>query len=446
MFSNIAVKDSFSNGYRVFQGASYRDIDNQYGEITKLLPWGNNLFCVFEHGCAIIPVNEKALMQTTTEQTIHIYGYGVLPDQLSIISQDFGSIWADSIIRTPLGIYGVDSSAKKIWRYTDSKGFETISDMVVQRFLNDNLLVTESDKYTNVLIRNIKTHYNAYKGDVMFTFIKDNFTWNICYNERQGMWITKYSWMPVYSENINNQFYSFSLDQSKKGDAKLYLHGRTGIFDEIDYTDNNPTNQLKPTKWYDKQEPFEFEFVVTQDTGLHKIFDNLILVSNNVQPESIQFSLIGDSYLFNKARLYHNSENNPINIYKNTDDGFNKENLRGTIANPYTPIETPYLKNTKIQYDPILDQYELVMEQQTKNMETFGRRLGNIHYKEDAWYLVFDPIVFDENINSQSVKQTNPKWKTVPLKDKWLKIRIKYRGDQLAIITALNTIYRLTSS
>ena len=446
MFSNIAVKDSFSNGYRVFQGASYRDIDNQYGEITKLLPWGNNLFCVFEHGCAIIPVNEKALMQTTTEQTIHIYGYGVLPDQLSIISQDFGSIWADSIIRTPLGIYGVDSSAKKIWRYTDSKGFETISDMVVQRFLNDNLLVTESDKYTNVLIRNIKTHYNAYKGDVMFTFIKDNFTWNICYNERQGMWITKYSWMPVYSENINNQFYSFSLDQSKGGDAKLYLHGRTGIFDEIDYTDNNPTNQLKPTKWYDKQEPFEFEFVVTQDTGLHKIFDNLILVSNNVQPESIQFSLIGDSYLFNKARLYHDSENNPINIYKNTDDGFNKENLRGTIANPYTPIETPYLKNTKIQYDPILDQYELVMEQQTKNMETFGRRLGNIHYKEDAWYLVFDPIVFDENINSQSVEKTNPKWKTVPLKDKWLKIRIKYRGDQLAIITALNTIYRLTSS
>jgi len=446
MFSNIAVKDSFSNGYRVFQGASYRDIDNQYGEITKLLPWGNNLFCVFEHGCAIIPVNEKALMQTTTEQTIHIYGYGVLPDQLSVISQDFGSIWADSIIRTPLGIYGIDSSAKKVWRYTDSKGFETISDMVVQRFLNDNLLVTESDKSTNILTRNIKTHYNAYKGDVMFTFIKDSFTWNLCYNERQGMWITKYSWMPVYSENINNQFYSFGLDQAKEGNSKLYLHGRTGVFDEIDYMDNNPTNQLKPTRWYDKQEPFEFEFVVTQDTGLHKVFDNLILVSNNVQPESIQFELIGDTYLFNKARLYHDAQEGVKNIYKNTDDGFNKENLRGTIADPYTPLETKYLKNTKIQYDPILDQYELVMNQETKNMETFGRRLGNIHYKEDAWYIVFDPIVFDENINSQSVEQTSPKWKTVPLRDKWLKIRIKYRGDQLAIITALNTIYRLTSS
>lgn len=447
MFSNIGVKDSFSNGYRVFQGASYRDIDNQYGEIVKLIPWGNNLFCVFEHGCAIVPINEKALMQTTAEQTIHIYGYGVLPDQLSIVSQDFGSIWADSVIRTPLGIYGIDSSAKKIWRYTDSKGFETISDMVIQRFLNDNLLVEEGDKYTNVLNMNIKTHYNAYKGDVLFTFYKNENSWNICYNERQGIWVTRYSWMPISSENINNQFYTFGLEQAKAGESKLYLHGRTGTFDEISYVDDNPTNQLKPTKWYDKQEPFEFEFVVREDVGMHKLFDNLIIVSNNVQPTEIQFSLIGDTYLFNKSRLYHEAEGSlNLNIYKNTDDGFNKTNLRGTIANPYKPLESKYLKNTKIQYDPILDQYELVMSQPTKNMETFGRRLGNIHYKEDAWYFVFDPIIFDENINSQTVEQTSPKWKQVPLRDKWLKVRIKYKGDQLAIITALNTIYRLTSS
>ena len=447
MFSNVGVKDSFSNGYRVFQGASYRDIDNQYGEIVKLIPWGNNLFCVFEHGCAIVPINEKALMQTTAEQTIHIYGYGVLPDQLSIVSQDFGSIWPDSVIRTPLGIYGVDSSAKKIWRFTDSKGFETISDMVIQRFLNDNLLVEEGDKSSNVLTRNIKTHYNAYKGDVMFTFYKNDNLWNICYNERQGMWITRYSWMPIASENINNQFYTIGLEQAKQGDAKLYVHGRTGTFDEISYVDDNPTNQLKPTKWYDNQEPFEFEFVVREDIGMHKLFDNLIIISNNVQPTEIQFTLIGDTYLFNKARLYHEAEGSlNLNIYKNTDDGFNKTNLRGTIANPYKPLESKYLKNTKIQYDPILDQYELVMSQPTRNMESFGRRLGNIHYKEDAWYFVFDPIIFDENINSQTVEQTNPKWKQVPLRDKWLKVRVKYKGDQLAIITALNTIYRLTSS
>ena len=44
----------------------------------------------------------------------------------------------------------------------------------------------------------------------------------------------------------------------------FYVHGRAGIFDEIDYEDENLDNQIKPTYWYNKQEPFEFEFVVNE--------------------------------------------------------------------------------------------------------------------------------------------------------------------------------------
>jgi hypothetical protein len=121
-------------------------------------------------------VNEKALMQTTTGQSIHLYGAGVLQSQVSLITPDFGSIWADSIIRTPIGVYGVDTYAKKIWRYSESNGFETISDMKIQRFLNDNIILLEEDKYPTIGLRNVKSHYNNYKGDVMFTFY--NFTEN----------------------------------------------------------------------------------------------------------------------------------------------------------------------------------------------------------------------------------------------------------------------------
>jgi len=38
MFSNVSVTDSFTNGYRVFQGLSYQDFTKQYGSITKILP------------------------------------------------------------------------------------------------------------------------------------------------------------------------------------------------------------------------------------------------------------------------------------------------------------------------------------------------------------------------------------------------------------------------
>ena len=92
MFSDVQVDDDFRNAYRVFQGLAYKDVERQYGAIVKLLPLGANLFCVFEHGCAIIPVNEKALMSTTTGQSIHLYGAGVLQSQVTVVSPDYGSI------------------------------------------------------------------------------------------------------------------------------------------------------------------------------------------------------------------------------------------------------------------------------------------------------------------------------------------------------------------
>ena len=224
MFSNIQVDGDFRNAYRVFQGLSYEDIDRQYGAIVKLLPWSSgteaNLLCVFEHGLGIVPVNQQALMTTTTGQSIHLYGAGVLQSRVSVINPDFGSIWPESIVRTPIGVYGIDTYAKKIWRYSDRNGFETISDMKIQRFLNDNISLNEADKYPIIGIKNIKTHYNNYKGDVMFTFYNfvEGKEWNICFNERLNKWITKYSWTPLYSENINNIFYS--LDKKR---AEIFL-------------------------------------------------------------------------------------------------------------------------------------------------------------------------------------------------------------------------------
>ena len=59
---------------------------------------------MFEHGLGIV-LMKKALIQTTTEQSIHMYGAGVLQSQISLITPDFGSIWPESVIRTPIGVY-----------------------------------------------------------------------------------------------------------------------------------------------------------------------------------------------------------------------------------------------------------------------------------------------------------------------------------------------------
>lgn len=218
-YSNVQVKDAFQNGWRTFMGINYRDYPKTYGSITKLVELRGNLVCVFEHGVALIPVNERAIAGEGAGGNVYVNTSNVLPENPKVISDVFGSQWRESVIKTPMGIYGVDTVAKKIWR-TNGDSFECISDFKIQEFLNHNISLTERELEPIIGVRNVKTHYNRFKQDVMFTFYDNLYgfeerVWNICFNELQQKWITFYSWVPSYSENIYNQYFSFDRNTSK---------------------------------------------------------------------------------------------------------------------------------------------------------------------------------------------------------------------------------------
>ena len=606
MFSNVQANGDIKNAYRIFQGLDYKDIDRQYGAIVKFLPMDNNIFCVFEHGIGILPINEKALLATQSGQSIHMYGAGVLQNQISLISSDFGSTWPESIIRTPIGIYGVDTYAKKIWVYSNN-GLRTISDMKIQKFLNDNITLREQDKYPIIGLKNVKSHYNNFKGDVMFTFYNDDegTTWNLCFNERMDKWITRYSWTPLYSENINNVFYSLDRNRAKilshiynnkhctfgvrtdnnefiisestskfstnldykgydlvlnflpiitsietsylKNDIEefititgddinklftisenrlesknyetllnyfntnyginyvpvyfkinikvgmditdddtnnannsftdtigivlqykdgiidnnlrntlenkflrngFYVHGKAGIFNELDYKDESFDNQILPTKWYDRQEPFEFEFVVNDKVGAHKIFNDLVIISNNVQPKELEFEIEGDVFNFNKAGIFRDA--------KWPDKGYlwDKKYNKPIKTLDRTGVETTYqatqqFNNCKVVWDTNLNSYSLIVNQECKNIGNpkYGRRLGNIQYKEDSWYTNIEPIIYKERFKIEDKEEAvfrEGKEKSARIRDKYMKVRVKYTGEDLVIITALKTLYTLS--
>lgn len=400
-FSNVAIDKAFTNNYRIFQNISYQDIDSSYGSITKILPYKSDLFCVFEHGCGIVPVNEKVLLQTTTQQNVHISSLDLIGKQVTIISPDYGSTWADSIIKTPNGIYGVDTSCNKLWKF-NGEGFLLISDLCVQKFLNDNMCLI-SNKLT-VGVNNVKTHYNNHKNDVMFTFYSKDKIWNLCYNEILERFICKYTWTPLLSENIDNSFYSFDLSPDDLI-YRIYKH-------EFDKNGN-----CAPTFWYGKQHQFEFEFVVSEPIGVHKIFDNLQIISNNVEPNSLSFEIVGDSYSF---KLDDNTSYPTIKL--NNVQGLKKSSEPGVIQ----LIE-------KIT-DSITGEKMLKIEQKCLNIKSFGRRIGNIEYKEDKWYTVISPIYLKQN---SVIHQTK-------IRDKYVKVRIKYSGEKLAVITSIQTLIRLS--
>ena len=84
---------------------------------------------------------------------------------------------------------------------------------------------------------------------------------------------------------------------------------------------------------------------------------------------------------------------------------------------------------------------------------------GNITYKEDAWYLTIDPIYFrkaDSPNYNEETKTYNPTqyssgtkmsdWKSTRIRDKWCKIRIKYTGKDLVLISAIKTMIMTSNS
>ena len=768
-YSDIHVNDAFKNGFRTFQGTHYRDYPKTYGQITKLVEFRGNLICVFEHGVALIPVNERAIAGEGAGGNVFINTSNVLPENPKIISDTFGSQWKDSVIKTPLGIYGVDTIGKKIWR-TNGENFECISDFRVQEFLNQNISLSERELDPIIGVRNVKTHYNKFKRDIMFTFYDNLYgfeekVWNLCYNELQQKWITFYSWVPSYSENIYNQYFSFdrntskwitklgisnagndfsdgvclssniipnnekngyrigelslanrtlpkgegisttvyytlerdnyknyknfqikyevytiqentktytgeilTLDQVRNGVNKLYdsvlylttdainlcselfvrgtktgnsynkiitnpsqqkskwiencinsnvycickddLGRRINLDQETQYNASNIVTLLNikanilvtyegetpslaeaytsgfqngtqvnagyyqsivavmpqynmqflttdfwkhgqagiidiadkiyPTYWYGKQHPFEFEFVVADNPQLHKIFDNLEIISNNAEPESFHYEIIGDCYEFakDKKNMYIRQEaTKELYQYNGSDilfdsdyvkldsehrkrymiqngarielQGYDKSTLFPLYycrRNDFNNIEDYYhlkdgtsqskdfsaLSGAEIVRYNNLQEYRICNHAKAINIadDTKGRIRGNMQYKEDKWCVQINPInliqkneptwvdldnqetdkvpvelnqnplpddilnpntmyvppSFKASEDSKGRGYTQWGWKEsqnkeVKIKDKWVKIRVRYKGDKLAIITAIRTLY-----
>lgn len=658
IYSDIAQTDAFKNGFRIFKGVSFRDYSNQYGGITKLVQWLDNLVVIFEHGIGIATVNANVLIPTDDGTSISVGAVKVIPDTLKMLSTDYGTQWSESVVCSNAYIYGVDTVARKIWR-TQGSGVECISDFHVQKFLNENISLGERELTPLIGVRNVKSHFNNYKNDVMFTFYDNTYgfeetVWNLCYCETLSSFTTFYSWLPSYSANIDNVFFTFDRNCSKwvsklaastctktvdeKGktaivynndasgvcldsvqingsswSANLYLSpDRTELLDQdkqytleftlerdnfgnyayfeivnstlkvtdypgllkhwflaadeskvktpsepciglnikctikkpgsnnnsiIDhYTSTNEgyysnqifltlkdivnnqsskkelangsvaitvQNQLKlnditvnlptfetafwkhgfagiidtqekimPCLWYHKQHPFEFEFVTGNDNAGYKQFDNLVISSNNVAPESFHYTIVGDSYdfsdqkpsmywrqeatkyfyqyngcdilydhkVFDTPTKYEPSQVTSSTYIEKTNDNTSYLRHSSTVSNVYRDTMMPWIYTRQDTFNEIEDYYksitasaykdypnitggEIVWDCQfnhfsicnhvkARDVKNVGRTRANMQYINDKWVIQITPInVYNRNYTwfKDSANNLHPK-------------------------------------
>lgn len=382
VYSDIESTDLFKNGLRTFNSTNYRDYSKSFGQIIKLIEFKNNLVCVFEHSICLIPVNERAVAGEGDGGNVFINTKTILPENPIVISNIYGSQWKDSIIRTDLGIYGVDTSAKKIW-FTNGKEFQCISEFRIQQFLNNNISLKERELKPIIGVRNVKTHYNKYKGDIMFTFYDDlngcqEKVWNICYNEQLSTFVTFYSWLPSTSENIQNQFYSFDRETSK-------------VIAKIDLT----TNQS-----YEDQKIYLTNNVITNITGEYPMDDLLTkyipvgTLFTKYKDYNVEYTLI------NNSQKYFNIQGNTLIIK------YFKLNEKYTTYN-YKEV---YIKAVVKKDNIIVDTFEstlYVVEEKYLNSLTTDiwkhGKSGIINNQEDAkptnWYGKQHPFELEFIVN-----------------------------------------------
>lgn len=308
MYSDIHINDAYKNGFRVFQGNHYRDYTREYGEIVKLISLESNLLCIFEHGIALIPVNERAVAGEGAGGNVYINTSNVLPESPKIISDMFGSQWPESVLKVPgktgdsaQYVYGVDTVAKKIWR-TDGNTLTCISDFKCQEFLNNNITLGERELTPKIGIRNVKTVYNAFKRDVLFTFYDNTYgfeekVWNLCWNELLQKFITFYSWVPSYMENINNIPFSFDRNTSKWVAKLGTSHTESSFADGITLSNvviNNDvdengyvvSNFSIPVSYINKQGQWVTKRYKLVNEDDKRKFIGLLSLSNRILPDS----------------------------------------------------------------------------------------------------------------------------------------------------------------
>lgn len=282
VFSDIHINDAYKNGFRVLRTMNHKDYPTTYGSITKILELKNALLIVFEHGVGLVSINNNAEHPSQ-----------VLSD-LNMITDTFGSQWKDSVIKTPGGVYGVDTVAKKIWRVKQGQ-IELISDLKVQEFLNQNITLSERELTPILGVRNVKTVYNEFKKDVMFTFYDNLYgtsekSWNLCYNEMLGIFTTFYSWIPSDMCNIDNIPFSFNRDTVKAiGKLGVSKHGND-FSDGITLSNNVLQTSAK------SRAINTYKFSYLDEHGIEQVMD----VTHTPQSEGI---FIGYLYTDNRVLL-----------------------------------------------------------------------------------------------------------------------------------------------
>lgn len=200
--SEKKINGEVTDSWLQFLTNNFIDVDANYGNITNILSFNNNLLYWQPKGFGTVDVNPRSILQDNAGAAL-VVGSGDLLTRFDYVSTLTGNSDRFGLVNAVKGVYWYDSINRTINRFS-GESIERLSKLKgVQSYLNDN-------RFTTAI-----AGYDVSNDEVLFTF---EGTDTLCFNEATDGFTSFYSFVPTRYININNKLIT------SDDDATLYIH------------------------------------------------------------------------------------------------------------------------------------------------------------------------------------------------------------------------------
>lgn len=273
-YSEQKTNKESSDSWLKFKAANYLDVDGQYGEVTHLDVFDDNLIFFQTNAVGRLAVNDRVTLQDTNSMQIALGTGGVL-ERYDYITEHNGMYRRQfASVTTDKGLYWYDWFRNEILKFSLQGGVTCISkEKTVQNVLNQvwHTSTTSDDLFSSAQHRYILKYDKRYE-EVLFSITNRGAIGDtLVFNEQLQQFTSFYQFVAESWFTYDHHTYATTLDTIHK------YHGE------------------KPVEYA------SLEYVVNENAGITKVFDNQSLIMSPLGVKE------------NNTEVYYNSNIGTIN-------------------------------------------------------------------------------------------------------------------------------------
>jgi len=254
IYSDQKVYQTSITGFDTFRVLNIKDLEEAYGDITKLTVVGDDLYALQENAVSYIGIGERTL-ETSDGLTLSVQSGSFLGNVLPIDTMR-GTQHLRSVLNTGQAAYFIDNSNQTINRLS-GRQLQVLSEQHISSTLRNVL-------GADYLEKNLHAIYDPVRKQCWFVNNSDSNTFCYIFDEARNMWVANY------------QFVGNTLMGGVFTNHNLWLMGKVGSPTSVYsmYTGDR-------TVLFGTTVTPNVKFVTNPHMEFSKTFDDLLVIAND---------------------------------------------------------------------------------------------------------------------------------------------------------------------